>query len=302
MRFTLRQIEAVLAVAELGNFSRAAERLGSTQPALSQAVRDLEAELDVRLFDRTTRRVELTEAGRAFRDQAAKGLDEIDRAVGHARDLAALRRGRIHIAAPPLLAAAVLPQAIVEFRAEHPGVDVAVEDVGTDRIVAGVASGQADLGIGTFQSLDPGLERLPIIRDDLMLFCPPDHPLAASPAPGWRDLAGEPLIALTRESGIRLLVEIGFETVEQPLRPAHEVHQIATALALVAAGLGVTVLPTYALAAAEGRAVVGRSLADPVIGREVVVIHPSDRALSPAARAFTDRLRRVVRRLSPPGP
>ncbi|ADZ70288.1 LysR family transcriptional regulator [Polymorphum gilvum] len=295
MRPSLRQIEAFLAVAEHGSFSRAAERIGSTQPALSQAVRDLEAALALRLFDRTTRRVDLTEAGRLLQERVAKGLEELDNAFLHARDLARLRRGHLRVAAPPLLAATVLPQALAGFLAAHAELTCALADVGTEEIVARVRSGQADLGIGTFQPGEPDLELRPILRDEMMLFCGCDE----APARTWRDLEHRPVITLTRASSLRLVTELGFETAGLALRPTHEVNQIATALALVEAGFGVAVLPGYARAAMRGMAVRAAPLREPSISREIMLLQARDRPPGPAAAAFAEYLARTLPRLSP---
>lgn len=299
MKITIRQIESFLAVADLGNFSRASKRLNTAQPALSQAIKDLEAELAVRLFDRTTRRVELTDAGREFRNSAAKALEELEHAVESVHELAERRRGRLRIAAPPLLAAVVLPQAIAEFRKRFPGISIQLADVGTEQIVESVRNGKADCGLGTFSPAEEGIERLPLVRDSLMVFCDHRSPFNGAISVRWRELEDQPLITLTRDSGIRLLVEIGFETSQIPLKPAYEVTQVTTAIALVEAGLGIAVLPTYALAAARYRKVAGKLLIEPNISREVVMIHATGRSISPAVAAFATVVRRYAQQLTP---
>lgn len=299
MKITLKQIEGFLAVAEFGNFSRASKRLNTAQPALSQAIKDLEAELGVRLFDRTTRRVELTDAGREFRNSAAKAVEELEHAVEGVHQLAERRRGRLRIAAPPLLAAVVLPQAIADFQRRHPGIAVQVADINTEQIVESVRSGRADCGLGTFLPGEEGIERVVLMRDNLMLFCGEQNPFKTKKTVAWSELAGQPLITLTRDSGIRLLVEVGYETVQLPLRPAFEVSHITTALALVEAELGISVLPTYALATARHHRVSGRRLEAPTISREVVLIHASGRSVSPAVSAFSAVVRRYAQKLTP---
>lgn len=299
MKITLKQIEGFLAVAEFGNFSRASKRLNTAQPALSQAIKDLEAELGVRLFDRTTRRVELTDAGREFRNSAAKAVEELEHAVEGVHQLAERRRGRLRIAAPPLLAAVVLPQAIADFQRRHPGIAVQVADINTEQIVESVRSGRADCGLGTFSPGEEGIERVVLMRDNLMLFCGEQNPFKTKKTVAWSELAGKPLITLTRDSGIRLLVEVGYETVQLPLRPAFEVSHITTALALVEAELGISVLPTYALATARHHRVSGRRLEAPTISREVVLIHASGRSVSPAVSAFSAVVRRYAQKLTP---
>ena len=302
MDLTIRQMRAFLAVADLGSFSRAAEQIGMAQPALSQQVRDLETKLDLRLFDRTTRRVDLTDGGREFRHAAIKILDDLERAVRQAGDRAGGQRGRVVIAAPPLLATAIFPQAIAEFATTHPLVAVTLVDVSTEQIIEQVRSGRADCGLGTFPPTAEGIERVQVARDNLMVFLAPGDTLRRRKAVAWSALRDRPLVTLRRESGIRLLVEIGFETAEIPLRPAYEVAQITTALALVKAGLGVAVLPAYARVATLSREILDRPLVAPSIVRDIDLIHGSGRTLSPAAKAFCNMIVRHMRRRLPHAP
>jgi len=296
---SLRQVTAFLAVAEAGSFTRAADQLKLAQPALSQAVRELEAALGLRLFDRTTRRVELTAAGREFRDATVKIVGDLDFAVRNARDLAGRKRGRVVVAAPPLLAAAVLPQAIVEFSAQYPDVQISVVDAPTTNIVDVVRSGGADCGIGTFPAGETGIQQTALMRDRLLLFCRADSAFGSVASVTWRELHRQPIVALSPTSAIRRLVEIGFESAQIPLTPVYEVHQIVTALSLVKAGLGIAVLPTYAYSEARFRDVVARPLGEPEIGRDITMIHADGRSISPAVSAFAPIVRRVIRRLAP---
>jgi DNA-binding transcriptional LysR family regulator len=292
-------MRAFLAVADLGSFTRAAKRLHVAQPALSQNVRELEAELGIRLLDRTTRQVELTEGGREFQRAATKILEEVEIAVHRARDLGESRRGRITVAAPPLLAAVILPRAISDFRDRYPGVQIVLRDLRTDEIVEQVRNGEADCGIGTFPPGEDDIARTVLTRDSFMLFCAQASEFGGRGEIGWADLKGQPLITLTRESGIRLLVELGFEAAELPLRPAFEVTQITTALALVEAGLGLAVLPAYAAAAAPSGMVVAKKLVRPNLSRDLVMISASERSASPAMTTFAAFLRKHARALLP---
>jgi DNA-binding transcriptional LysR family regulator len=266
-----------------------------SQPALSQAIRDLEAGLGARLFDRTTRRVDLTEAGRAFAAAALPGLDEIDRAVAAVRDLTGLHRGLVRIAAPPLLAATLVPRALSEVARRHPGLDLRLEDVATDAIVARLASGRVELGLATFP---PGLDDLalvPVLRDGLSAVLRSDHPLAGQAAVRWTDLADQPVIALARESGLRLLTEIGFERAGVAFRPVHEVQQIFTALALVAELGGVAVLPDYARAAFQGRPLAAVPLVEPAVERTLALGRARSRPASAATLAVAAILQQGLR-------
>lgn len=298
IRVTIRQIESFLAVAAAGNFSLAARQLNVAQPALSQAVKDLETEVGLRLFDRTTRRVELTDAGREFRDSAGKVVEELEHALQNMHDVAERRRGRIRVAAPPLLSAAVLPRAIADFRKRFPGIKVELLDVTTEQIVESVRNGAADCGLGTFPPDEEGVERVPLVRDSLMLFCARDT-LGDADTVRWSELAELPLVVLTRSSAIRLLVDVGYEAAQVASRPAYEVANIHTALAMVEARLGVSVLPTYARAAAPHFDVVAKALVEPSISREIVFLRASGRSISPAVSAFQATIRQYVQALVP---
>ncbi len=295
----LRQIKSFQAVVELGNFSRAAERLHTSQAGVSHAIRDLEALLGARLFDRTTRRVELTEAGQIFAAGALPGLAEIERAAEAVRDLSQLRMGLVRIAAPPLLGATVLPHLLQKVTKLYPNLKLRIEDVATDLIAPRVRNGLCDIGVGTFSADEEGLDRQQILSDRLMVFLEPGHPFKSLEEVDWKALHDQKIVALTRESNIRLLTEIGFETAGLPLRPHLEVHQIHTALSLVESGAGIAVLPTYAFAALNGRRIVARPLSNPAITRQVSVITARERTASPATTAIRPLLRRILREMVP---
>jgi DNA-binding transcriptional LysR family regulator len=298
MNITIRQIQSFLNVASLGSFTRAAEKMHTMQPALSQQIRDLETELGIRLFDRTTRRVELTEGGAEFRNVAVKIIEDLESAARNAQGLAERKRGRVIVAAPPLLAAAVVPRAIADFRKKFPGIEVRLIDARTDQIVESVRSGQVDCGVGTFHAGEEGINSTLLARDSLMLFCATDHPLARRRTVDWHELDGLPLVTLTRESEIRLLVEVGFETAQIRVIPSYEVAQITTALAMVEVGLGVAVLPTYAWAAARAMKISAAAL-HPGIARDIAMITRMGRSIPPAVSAFSRFLGKYTNVLAP---
>lgn len=294
MNITLRQIRAAAAVADHGSFTRAADHLHLTQSACSGLVRDLEEALGVRLFDRTTRRVAVTEAGREFLGAARRTLGDLEEAVGDIQALAARRRGRVTVAAPPLLAATLLPAAIRAFGAAHPGIQVVLQDVATDEIVGRVRSAAADIGVGTFDPAEDGVSRRLLARDRLRLFCPPGHGLAARRTVPWRALGGEALVSLVRASDVRRLTDDALGRAGVATRPAFEVSQMATAIALVDAGAGLAVLPAYAARYTRLFDVVSRPLVAPVVPRDISLLTALDRSLSPAAESFAAALRDAV--------
>jgi DNA-binding transcriptional LysR family regulator len=301
MNITLRQLYGFKTVADVGTFTAAAQRLKVAQPALSLNIRDLENELGARLFDRTTRRVELTAAGREFLQSVDKLIVDLEHAVQNARELAERKRGRLVVAAPPLLAALVVPGAIADYKKRYSAIDVAVVDAQTNIIVDKVRSGQADCGIGTFAEAEEGLRREKLFEDALMAWCPVQSQFARSTRLAWKDLPAGQLIALTRDSRIRFLVDQAYQTAGLAVRPAYEVSHMTTAIMMVEAGLGIAVLPAYVWGFARGFNVVSKVVSDPVIRREVAIVHSETKALSPAADAFLRYLRKRARAALPRG-
>jgi DNA-binding transcriptional LysR family regulator len=301
MNITLRQLYAFKAVADVGTFTAAAQRLKVAQPALSLNIRDLEGELGAKLFDRTTRRVELTAAGREFLQSVDQLIVDLERAVQNARDLADRKRGRLVVAAPPLLAALIVPGAVADYKKRFPSIEVSVVDAQTNVIVDKVRSGEADCGIGTFAEAEEGVRREILFEDALMAWCPAQSPCAGSSRLAWKDLPPNQLIAMTRDSRIRFLVDQAYQSIGQAVRPAYEVSHMTTAIMMVEAGLGVAVLPAYVWGFARVFNVVSKVLCEPEVRREVAIIQASGKSLSPAAEAFLTHLGRRARAALPRG-
>lgn len=295
MKITLRQINAFLAVAESGSFSRTAERIGLSQPTLSQTIRNLEAELGATLFDRTTRKVELSETGLIFRAGALRTIRELEGALSEVRDMTLLKRGLLRVAGPPFLASTILPRAVAAFSREYPGIDIDVSDVTNDEMLLRLKDGRIDLCIGTILEGQADVRSTPLLHEDMMVFCPADHPLTTMDAPSWAEAAAFPVVTFVRGSGLRELVEDGFANAGVTFRPAWEVEQISTIFGFLTENLGVAILPQYTILAAETRQIVMLPLTNPRIARNISCIQPANRTLSPAGVAFIRQLRMVLR-------
>lgn len=292
MNITLRQLQCFRLVADLGSFTRAAQRLKLAQPALSSAIRELESELNLRLFNRTTRKVELTSAGAEFLQSVDRLMAELERAIEIAQDWSEQKRGRFVVAAPPFLASMILPAAISDYKLAYSAIEVRLIDTQTDVIVESVRSGAADFGVGTFADDEEGIREEILFEDTLMVFARADQPIVRATKVSWRELRGAPLIALTRESGIRSLMDEAFDRIGQPVRPTYEVSHITTAIMLANVGLGLAILPAYAWGFARSFDLVAKPLHEPIMKRKVAIIRSSARSLSPAAEQFTRFLRK----------
>lgn len=297
MPVTLRQLQAFVAVAETGNFTRAGAQLGLAQPVVSGLIRDLEAELGLRLFDRTTRRVVLTSMAEDFRLDAVRLLADMAQTVQRAKSIGARRAGEISVGAPPFLAAALLPATLKRFSRRFPEVRLVVVDRPVDAILDMVARHQLQIGIGTFGPTFPGVTRRSLLVDDFALLCGADHPAATCPELNWADIAQLPLVLLEPSNSIRVLVDDGFHRAGIAPRPAFEVSQMSTILAMVAENLGVSILPTYMMQATGIPGLVARPLPAPGIAREVSIITSAERTLPPVAVDFLGDLTETARQL-----
>ena len=206
MSVTLKQIRAFVCVAQAGSFTTAASQLHLTQSAVSVLISELEAEFGLRLFDRTTRLVQLTDAGRDFYPVAEKILADLHNALLSSKELVAKKRGRVSIAATPLMASILLPKVIGEYTAMYPNISVTLQDSLAGLIQQKVRDGTADFGIGTFERAGRELIAEPFMADTLVLACPAGHPLAGKASVTWRALAGHPFISLTRDNSVGQLI------------------------------------------------------------------------------------------------
>ena len=292
MNLTIRQLEILVAAADAGTFSAASARLGISQPALSETIRRLETETGLRLFDRTTRSLELTADGRHAVAVAREVVRDFQVSLGSIADRSKGRRGRVTLAALPSVACAILPDAVRRFRKEFGGVDVTVHDVLHERAVAFVADGLADLALTTRPGRLDGLEFEELGSDELRLVCSRAHPLARARNVGWRDLAAYPFVAMARTSSVRRLTDAAFINSGMTVEPAYEVEQIPSAAALVQAGLGVTALPSLTLAMVNARHLATRPLARPTMRRPIGLIRLAGRTPAETALGLARCLRR----------
>jgi DNA-binding transcriptional LysR family regulator len=286
MNPTLRQMRAFVAVAKTGNFTLAAQYMHVTQSALSGLIKELEQTLGARVIDRSTRRIALTEMGKELYPLFSQMIDDLDSALANVADHAQLRKGIVRVAAPQLMACTLLPQAIAAWRARHPTIKVSLADSGVENVTARVLSGEVDCGIGPERDESPELDARALFEMPFEAVLPPGHPLAARERLAWSELAAYPFISLRGQFTERLLADMGEVPREATLRPEHEVTFMTTALAMVAAGLGVTVCMPYASALVHRHGLLTRPLEGPVLTRRFYVYTRGQRSLSPAADAF----------------
>jgi LysR family carnitine catabolism transcriptional activator len=289
INLSTRELRAFVALAEQRNFTRAAALCHLSQPAFSALIRTLEEHVGGRLFDRTTRQVELTVEGSAFLEAAARLLRDADAAVGDVRDHVARRRGRVAIAALPSLAAGWLPPLLARFHRQHPGIELDVADVLSDDCVARVQAGHADFALASTRGHASGLRTERFCADTFHAVFRKDHPLAASTGKlKLAALGAWPIIQLARSSSVRQHIETAI--YPDRLQTLLELEQLSSVAAMVREGLGISIVPTLTLFHFDHKDLRARPVVSPGLKRQVFLVRRADRALSSAAQGLYELL------------
>ncbi|WP_198970774.1 LysR family transcriptional regulator [Xylophilus sp. ASV27] len=290
MNVTLRQLTVFQSVAATRNFSRAGALVGLTQPAVSRCITELEAQLGLKLLNRTTREVELTDAGRSLAARLTRVLEDLEGTLLEVRGMATARRGRVRVASSPTLSANLMPDCIAQCQRLMPGLELVLLDRIQSAVLASVLSGEVDFGV----VIDPGereaLECETILAEPFCLACPPGHRLARKRQVRWTDLAGEALVLLDHASGSRRLIDQALAGHQVHCSVAQEVGHPTTIFRMLDAGLGISVIPTLALPPEGLPRLAVRPLL-PRVDREIVLVHRRNRALAPMAQAAWNLVR-----------
>ena len=292
INWTAHELDVFLGVAETLSFRQTALRMHLSQPAVSGTVVRLEAMLSARLFDRTTRAVQLTEAGRVFAEQARYMRHQMEEAAMRVRAVSDAQVGRVALAALPSLAATVVPPAFARFARDHPAVRLEL----VDRLAASafemVRAGRVDFALTAANPAYADLQYQALSSDAFVLLMPHDHRLARGRgALAWADIAGLPHISMPAGTSVRQYADDAFLAHKLRFEPLYEVEYLATIAAMVAAGVGVSALPELAARVAKTPAVVMRKLRSPVMRRPIGLVSARGRAFSPAALRMIELLK-----------
>lgn len=288
----LRQLRYLVALADEQHFTRAAARSHVAQPALSQQIAKLEQELGLSLVDRTTRRVALTEAGALLVGRARRVLAELDAADGELQQLTGLLSGRVTIGLTQTPGPFDLLPLLSAFHARFPGVELAVREDLSTRLAEELRAGALDLAmVSDIGAADrEGLVLEPLARERLVAVLPPAHRLAGRRSITLRDLRDERFVAFREGATIREAVARAALAAGFAPRIAFEVHELARTRAIVAAGLGVAILPRSD-AQAPGPAVAAVELVRPALTHAISLAWRAGRQHSPAAQALLEQAR-----------
>jgi DNA-binding transcriptional LysR family regulator len=256
----LRHLTVFVAVAEEASFTRAADRLHLVQSAVSASVRGLERELGAALFDRTTRRVELTDAGDALLPEARQVLAAVNAAREAVDQVSGGLRGTLRLGTMQgqAMRAVSVPRLLARFRAEHPGVEVHVSHVGGSVLMADqVRAGRLDLAFVSLpERSPPGLTLTRISREQMQIACPKGHPLASRAEVDLAAVADEPFIEFPEGWGTRMATDRAFAAAGVRRQIVYEVNDVASVIEFIANGLAVALIAPSLLIAGDEVALV----------------------------------------------
>ncbi|HHU0692563.1 MULTISPECIES: LysR family transcriptional regulator [Citrobacter] len=290
MNYSLRQLRIFVTVAQAKSFSRAGEIIGLSQSAVSHSVKELEGQTGVRLLDRTTREVVLTEAGQQLATRLERILDELHSTLREAGRMGQQLSGKVRVAASQTISAHLIPQCIAESHRRYPDIQFVLHDRPQQWVMESIRQGDVDFGI----VIDPGaasdLQCESILSEPFFLLCHREHPFAAQDYVPWQALQGAKLVLQDYASGSRPLIDAALAHFSIDANIVQEIGHPATLFPMVEAGIGISVLPALALPLPQGSHLQVKRLT-PVVERQLMLARRKNRSLSTAAQALWDVVR-----------
>lgn len=288
-------LKALLTVAEFGTVHAAARHLQLSQAALSRRIQRLEADLGIRLFLRSGRRLHLSEAGQRLLPDLRQHVDAIEGAIRRTQQEVHYGRPTASLGCLPTLATALLPAALRDFERRRPNVFVRIIDVSAPELLRLVQNGTADFAVTQIGIPEPGLTHDVLGEDTFVLVVPAGHALAGAGAVAWRELKGLPLIAPGPLAGYRRVLDEARAEIGQDLSWRFEVQRITTAIGLVATGVGATILPRLSVPAEYVGRLSVLELEGPHLARRIGIVRRAGEPLAPPAEALRRALAARIR-------
>ncbi|PIJ51547.1 LysR family transcriptional regulator [Erwinia sp. OLTSP20] len=291
MNYTLRQLRIFVAVAHFGSFSQAGQAIGLSQSAVSHSIKELENEIGIRLLDRTTREVLLTEAGEQLARQLERQLDDLNTVLLDVRSYGQQRSGMVRVAASQTISAQLMPQCLAASQQRYPEIKIMLRDRPQHWVLQSIRNGEVDFGIviGPLPGDDFASEA--VLHEPFLLLCRQDDVLASLAEVPWSALNQRLLVLQDYASGSRVLIDNALQQQQVEAEIVQEIGHPATLYPMVEAGIGISILPALALPLPAGGSLMVRRLV-PEINRSLMLIRRKNRSLTPAAEAIWQEVHR----------
>lgn len=282
-----RELLAIKTVADYGSFNAAAITLNVSQPALTRTVQRVEKLLGLVLFERTTRSVEITDAGKEFVAFAERVLNDVRIYFDALKERSTEQRGQVVVSSVMSVAGTLLPPIVAKYKEIFPAVNLHVVEGVHGTVLENVRAGLADFGITYLDDIAPIFETQPLAKQFFQVLMHREHPLSKKNQISWNDLQNEPLVSLPSDSRTRRLIEATALTLGLQLKHAITVTQFATLMHFVAAGIGIAIIPEEAYSKSMRAAgLVALPLVRPKVSRVLGVIHLRERNHSNVAQTL----------------
>ncbi len=285
----IRQLEYFLEVARQESFSKAATILHVSQPSISEMIKNLEEELGSPLLYRGAKRLELTDAGQLVQEQAQQIVAQFNNLSGNLKDLHLLHKGKIRIGIPSITASTIFPRVLGEFKQHYPKIELQLHEFGSKKVRQGVNEGTLDIGIVcTLPDRSESFEVFPFVEDPLRVIVHPEHPIASAPSVDFSDLRHEGFVLYSEDFSLhdQILARCKLAGFQPTI--ICETSQREFMTQMVAAKLGIALLPCKICDELDPAAIVSVPLADPQMYLQLAIIWRKDRYLSFAARRWLE--------------
>lgn len=297
MNVSIRQLNAFITVAEKGSFTRASEQMYLTQSAVSGLIKELESNLEVVLFDRTTRQLSLSTVGQHLLPQAYRVLNEMSLFENEASTLTSLAQGHVRLAVSQF-AASSMPAVIAQFAKDYPDISVSLLDCSAEEVLEHIQNIEVDLGVGTetaSMKIDDDIHADLLYQLPFCVVMPDSHMLAKLNEIPWQALLEEPLITLQGSSVEQISSELDDRIASHIQQARYKVNFMSTALEMTRQGFGITLCLPYmpeVIDWVSANDLQMRPLSDPIKSRKFFIYQRTSRALSPATVVFKQFLQR----------
>ena len=285
MNIKYRQLKAFILAARSLSFTESAAALSITQASFSNLMKELEADLGLLLFERTTRSCVLTDVGRSFYDNLSGSFEHIEDLYRQMTEVGQGLRGRLLISALPSMAIGFIPPVLADYRAAYPDVEIVLKERTNEDVFRLVRERKVELGLGIMLGPDETLDWIPLFSDRVMLIVPDGHELVGKKV-GWRTLERFPHIMMVTGS-----TEYAMRVQNLRLKTISEVEHVATAVAMVRNGLGITTLPSSVMGALNFEGVTAIPITGKLTVRRLGVAYRKESRLTRVAECFVEMLR-----------
>ncbi|MGX9936559.1 LysR family transcriptional regulator [Advenella kashmirensis] len=287
--FNMKLLQAFLTVAEKQSFRQAAIELNRSHSSISAQIMQLESQLKVKLFTRTTRKVELTEEGQYLRESAQRALYEVNHGLRRIRESVDLKQGQLSLACSSSLASSYLPKILVSFLKQYSEVAVTVRELTSELLFEALLKKDVDFALGPYTT-DEAYDCKVVLVEPLSALIPAHLTVAGQHSISLKELVTMPLMLSTSSTAMRHILDVAMSSHGLTLSSRFQFIQAQTLIAMAEAGLGVAVLPTSSLLSAKSRSTRILPIVDPTIERSIAVIKLRNQELSPAAELLAEKI------------